>query len=82
MTRDAKPIVYACSFCGIPESRVRLVHGPRGVCICDACIRTAIDILGGHVVPASPKVRRTWRPRKDVIARWKARGLPPLDGVL
>ncbi|MGH3863787.1 Clp protease N-terminal domain-containing protein [Actinokineospora sp.] len=46
--RDAQP---SCSFCGKATPSVRLVGGP-GVCICESCVRGAVDELsaGGLIV--------------------------------
>jgi hypothetical protein len=70
-----KLIAYRCSFCGAPETRTRLVHGPMKACICIACITTAAVVVNGQLV-LEPKIRRTWRPRAGIIARWNGRGLP------
>ena len=39
-----------CSFCGKPRSQVaQMVTSPRGVYICDECVRTASAIIGSSV---------------------------------
>ncbi|MHB1318220.1 MAG: ClpX C4-type zinc finger protein, partial [Anaerolineae bacterium] len=45
-----------CSFCGQPEKRVhRLISGPNGVTICDACVNLCKQILdaGGDARPGT-----------------------------
>ena len=39
-TQDAQH----CSFCG--RSRVKLIGGPNGVCICNECVETCQEIFG------------------------------------
>jgi hypothetical protein len=39
----------ACSFCGKPHDQVRrLIAGPNGVHICDACVAVCNDLIAKH----------------------------------
>ena len=38
-----------CSFCGKPQSEVRLIAGPEGVTICEECVLLCNDILNNQL---------------------------------
>lgn len=52
MQHMRKPKVIKCSFCdvvnGDPKCKWMVVRGPK-VAICDRCIFTCIDVLGGSI---------------------------------
>lgn len=53
--RRSRPAPLACSFCGKPrESAGKLIAGPGGVAICDACAAKAGRVLTTGKVAATP----------------------------
>jgi ClpX C4-type zinc finger len=51
------PTARKCSFCGKPESDVRMVAGLGGAAICSSCVALAASILGTQVSPPSNEAR-------------------------
>lgn len=85
----ARRQAYHCSFCGKPQDQVqRLIAGPHGVYICDACIALCNEILAEDVPPmiagegtASHAVARRGAPLwRRLMERWH-RAARPASGL-
>ena len=62
------PRTLHCSFCGKSQHHVaKLIAGPRGVCICDACIGLCQAILDGRPVPNQGTFRPLEQPTEALL---------------
>jgi hypothetical protein len=62
------PKTLHCSFCGKSQHQVaKLITGPRGVFICDACVGLCQAILAGRPIPDQGFVKPLDRPTEQLL---------------
>jgi ATP-dependent Clp protease ATP-binding subunit ClpX len=62
------PKTLHCSFCGRSQNNVaKLIAGPRGVFICDACVGLCETILAGRPAPEAGGFRPLDRPTPELL---------------
>src|SRR6188472_1694021 len=63
------PKVLLCSFCGKSQHQVeKLIAGPRGVFICNACVSLCDDVIAGRPIPAYAGFKPLDLPTEELLA--------------
>ena len=63
------PKTLHCSFCGKSQHQVeKLIAGPRGVFICNACVSLCDDVIAGRPIPAYAGFKPLDLPTEELLA--------------
>ena len=63
------PKTLHCSFCGKSQHQVeKLIAGPRGVFICNACVSLCDEVIAGRPIPEYAGFKPLDLPTEDLLA--------------
>ncbi len=58
MSGDSREKQVRCSFCGLPQERVKVMFGRSGAYICDECVRLCVETMDDKDPATSKKSRK------------------------
>ena len=58
MAGDSREKQVRCSFCGLPQERVKVMFGRSGAYICDECVKLCVETLDDKDPATAKKSRK------------------------